>query len=61
MQADHVRRTFDYEPFIREFIVALENEGLLEDALQDPKVGGGKDAQPRPGPSSKASTKTKKR
>ncbi|KAL1943721.1 hypothetical protein VTO73DRAFT_4166 [Trametes versicolor] len=60
-QADHVRRTFDYEPFIREFIVALENEGLLEDALQDPKVGGGKDAQPRPGPSSKASTKTKKR
>lgn len=59
-QADHVRRTFDYEPFIREFIIALENEGLLEDALQDPKVGGGKDAQPGPGPS-KGSGKTKKR
>lgn len=60
-QADHVRRTFDYEPFIREFIIALEHEGLLEDALQDPKVGGGTETQPRAGPSSKASTKTKRR
>ncbi|KAH9847083.1 cysteine proteinase [Lenzites betulinus] len=33
-QADHVRRTFDYEPFIREFVTALENEGLLEGVLK---------------------------
>ncbi|OJT05865.1 Ubiquitin carboxyl-terminal hydrolase isozyme L5 [Trametes pubescens] len=58
-QADHVRRTFDYEPFIREFIIALENEGLLEDALQDPKAGGRVEAQDRPGPSSKATKKKK--
>ena len=36
-QADHVKRTFDYEPFVREFITALQDEGLLDDALE----GGG--------------------
>lgn len=28
-RADEVSRTFDYEPFIREFVTALHNEGLL--------------------------------
>ena len=32
-QTDHVKRTFDYEPFIKEFITCLHNEGLLEASL----------------------------
>ncbi|KAI0643237.1 cysteine proteinase [Trametes meyenii] len=39
-QADHVRRTFDYEPFIREFITSLEHEGLLDDALKGETASG---------------------
>ncbi len=39
-QADNVKRTFDYEPFIREFITSLQNEGLLEDALKGPSPAG---------------------
>ncbi|RPD58222.1 cysteine proteinase [Lentinus tigrinus ALCF2SS1-7] len=37
-QADNVKRTFDYEPFIREFVTSLQNEGLLEEALKGPPV-----------------------
>ncbi|TBU28875.1 hypothetical protein BD311DRAFT_662555 [Dichomitus squalens] len=37
-QADHVKRTFDYEPFIREFITALQNEGLLDEVLDGRSV-----------------------
>ncbi|KAI0764159.1 cysteine proteinase [Trametes elegans] len=60
-QADNVRRTFDYEPFIREFIVALENEGLLDEAL-DGKTGDGADVRrPQPGPSAKSGAKAKRR
>ena len=33
VQADNVKRTFDYEPFVKEFITCLQNEGLLDDAL----------------------------
>ncbi|KAI0631539.1 cysteine proteinase [Trametes polyzona] len=61
-QADHVRRTFDYEPFIREFIVALENEGSLDDVLKEhPAAGRGTGAQPRAGPSSTGGAKGKRR
>ncbi|KAJ7069636.1 ubiquitin C-terminal hydrolase [Mycena amicta] len=28
--SDHIKRTHDYEPFIKEFVAALHNEGLLE-------------------------------
>lgn len=64
LQGDHVRRTFDYEPFIREFIIALENEGLLDGALNPEEkadTGDGTDTQPRPGRSTKASGKAKRR
>ncbi|KAJ7784398.1 ubiquitin C-terminal hydrolase [Mycena metata] len=30
---EHVKRTHDYEPFLKEFIVCLQNEGLLEPLL----------------------------
>ncbi|KAI0364650.1 cysteine proteinase [Pilatotrama ljubarskyi] len=61
-QADHVRRTFDYEPFIREFVIALENEGLLDDVLEE-RSGAVKEsaAQPRPGPPSKPRAKTRRK
>ncbi|KAM5540043.1 hypothetical protein V8D89_006183 [Ganoderma adspersum] len=55
-QADHVKRTFDYEPFIREFITALQNEGLLEDALEG---GGGADATEVAASTSKGKSKAK--
>jgi hypothetical protein len=29
MQTDHVKRTFDYEPFFNSFIERLHGEGLL--------------------------------
>ncbi|KAI8995234.1 cysteine proteinase [Trametes punicea] len=59
-QADHVRRTFDYEPFIREFITSLEDEGLLDQVLEDkPEARAG--AQSGLGPSSKPRAKTKRR
>ncbi|TFK94538.1 cysteine proteinase [Polyporus arcularius HHB13444] len=46
-QADNVKRTFDYEPFIREFVTSLQNEGLLEDALKGPSpAGNGEPATP---------------
>lgn len=32
-QTEHVKRTHDYEPFLKEFIVCLQNEGLLEPLL----------------------------
>ncbi|KAI1788605.1 cysteine proteinase [Ganoderma leucocontextum] len=35
--AEHIKRTFDYEPFLRGFITALQDEDLLDDALE----GGG--------------------
>ncbi|KAJ7095748.1 ubiquitin C-terminal hydrolase [Mycena belliarum] len=31
--ADHIKRTHDYEPFLKEFVVCLQNEGLLEPLL----------------------------
>ncbi|KAH9939773.1 cysteine proteinase [Epithele typhae] len=34
-QADNVKRTHDYEPFIKEFIISMEKEGILERALND--------------------------
>lgn len=34
MQTEHIKRTFDYEPFIKEYIRCLQREGLL-DALLD--------------------------
>jgi len=32
-QTDHIKRTFDYEPFITQFIVCMHDEGLLEAAM----------------------------
>ncbi|KAI0665570.1 cysteine proteinase [Trametes maxima] len=51
-QADHVRRTFDYEPFIKEFITSLEHEGLLDAALKN---------ETAPGPPAKPAAKTKRK
>ena len=33
LKADAVSRTFDYEPFFREFITELHNEGLLAQCI----------------------------
>ena len=52
-----MRRTFDYEPFIREFIAALQNEGLLEDALEGRR--GAADAADVAASTSKAKSKGK--
>ncbi|KAJ6525309.1 ubiquitin C-terminal hydrolase [Mycena vulgaris] len=30
---EHIKRTFDYEPFLKEFVVCLQDEGLLEPLL----------------------------
>ncbi|KAJ7134767.1 hypothetical protein C8R44DRAFT_870362 [Mycena epipterygia] len=30
---EHIKRTHDYEPFLKEFVVCLQNEGLLEPLL----------------------------
>ncbi|KAJ7245049.1 hypothetical protein B0H12DRAFT_1203534 [Mycena haematopus] len=30
---EHIKRTHDYEPFLREFVTSLQNEGLLEPLL----------------------------
>ncbi|KAH9929151.1 ubiquitin carboxyl-terminal hydrolase [Fomitopsis serialis] len=32
-QTDHIKRTFDYEPFITQFIMCMHDEGLLEAAM----------------------------
>ena len=32
-QTDHVKRTFDYEPFITEFVRCMQTEGLLDAAM----------------------------
>lgn len=33
VQTDHTKRTFDYEPFIREYIQSLQQAGLLNPLL----------------------------
>ena len=33
MQTDHVKRTFDYEPFIKEYTRSLNREGILDALL----------------------------
>ena len=45
VQADNVKRTFDYEPFIREFVTALEHEGLLDGILAG-AAGDGSETRP---------------
>lgn len=37
MQTDHVKRTFDYEPFIKEYARTLHREGLLDALLGQDK------------------------
>lgn len=32
-QTDHIKRTFDYEPFITQFIACMQDEGLMDAAL----------------------------
>ena len=32
-QTDHIKRTFDYEPFITQFITCMQDEGLLDAAM----------------------------
>ena len=56
-----MRRTFDYEPFIREFVTALQHEGWLEGALKGPPglpAETGDTASPK---KTKAKTKTRKK
>ncbi|KAH9895837.1 cysteine proteinase [Cubamyces lactineus] len=60
-QADHIRRTFDYEPFIREFITSLNHQGLLDGVLEDKPDARAETTQSAPGPSSKPRAKTKRR
>ncbi|KAH6902673.1 ubiquitin C-terminal hydrolase [Coprinopsis sp. MPI-PUGE-AT-0042] len=46
--AEHINRTFDYEPFFKGFISALHNEGILNELLdldQSGKKRGGRKAQ----------------
>ena len=60
-QADHIRRTFDYEPFIREFVTSLNHQGLLNGVLEDKPEARAEAAQSAPGPSSKPRAKTKRK
>ncbi|KAL6303650.1 ubiquitin carboxyl-terminal hydrolase [Sparassis latifolia] len=46
MHTEHIGRTFDYEPFIREFVTCLHNEALLEKALS--QKAGDEDTNERP-------------
>ncbi|KAJ7505155.1 cysteine proteinase [Mycena galericulata] len=39
---EHIKRTHDYEPFIKEFVVCLQNEGLLDAMLDVNDEGAGK-------------------
>lgn len=32
-QTEHIKRTFDYEPFITQFITCMQDEGLLDAAM----------------------------
>jgi ubiquitin carboxyl-terminal hydrolase L5 len=32
-QTEHIKRTHDYEPFLKEFVMCLQSEGLLEPLL----------------------------
>ncbi len=36
LQTEHVKRTFDYEPFIQTFVTKLHEEGVLEPILAGP-------------------------
>ncbi|KAI0739428.1 cysteine proteinase [Daedaleopsis nitida] len=54
-QTDHVKRTFDYEPFIREFITSMQNAGLLQGALESRAAGSPTKTK------TKSKAKTKKR
>ena len=38
-QTDHIKRTFDYEPFMKEFIACLHHEDLLEPILSGKAEG----------------------
>ncbi|CDO75937.1 hypothetical protein BN946_scf184873.g26 [Trametes cinnabarina] len=60
MLIPYLWRTFDYEPFIRELIIALENEGLLDHVLEE-KPEDRADVQSQAGPSTKPRAKTRKR
>lgn len=33
LQTEHIKRTHDYEPFVKEFVTCLQSEGLLEALL----------------------------
>lgn len=46
---DHIKRTFDYEPFITEFVTCMHNEGRLDAALRGNSVDEGT-AQVKPKP-----------
>lgn len=48
-QTDHIKRTFDYEPFITEFVTCMHNEGRLDAALRGNSVDEGT-AQVKPKP-----------
>jgi ubiquitin carboxyl-terminal hydrolase L5 len=32
-KAEHLKRTFDYEPFFKQFVTELHNQGLLNPLL----------------------------
>lgn len=35
LQTDHLKRTHDYEPFVRAYIRTLAEEGLLSDLMEN--------------------------
>ena len=47
MQTDHVKRTFDYEPFVKEYTRSLQREGIL-DALLGQDSDGNKSKGSKP-------------
>ena len=47
-----MKRTFDYAPFVREFVASLQQEGLLDGVLSG-RAGGGAESR---GPPAEAGT-----
>ena len=54
-----MKRTFDYEPFIREFVRCLQQEGLLDAMLEQQNRGGAAAKSAKPNAKAKGKGKQK--
>ncbi|KZT66892.1 cysteine proteinase [Daedalea quercina L-15889] len=58
-QTDHIKRTFDYEPFITQFVKCMQDEGLLEAAMNKGAVKEADTPEPAPKTPAKRGRKPK--